>query len=345
MTAMTEMPPALAWPRAGRSSSGQLRSRRRRLGITAAAAAAALTLAACGSSGGSSAKAGPEKKDLVVAAVAGEGAGGLYVAQDEGLFAKVGLHVKIEAVTSSSTVIPAMLHGSVDVASGQYTSYFAADAAGAAQLRVIAAGYNLGPHVQEIIVPAHSTITSLAGLKGQTIAVNAPDSETTDLLYTALAPFGITPAQVHITVIPFPAMPAALASGHIAAAFEIEPFITEAVKQFGARELADIDSGASAGLAISGYAVLASWARKYPKTAAAFASAIRQGNALATTNLADLQKAFSIQLHLSAAITGVMAIGTFPTTTSSVQLQRVADMMLKYHQLNQAFQVKPIIGA
>jgi hypothetical protein len=41
----------------------------------------------------------------------------------------------------------------------------------------------------------------------------------------------------------------------------------------------------------------------------------------------------------------VMAIGTFPTTTSSVQLQRVADMMLKYHQLNQAFQVKPIIGA
>ena len=49
--------------------------------------------------------AGPEKRDIVVAAVAGEGAGGLYIAQDEGLFAKAGLHVTIQTVTSSSTVI------------------------------------------------------------------------------------------------------------------------------------------------------------------------------------------------------------------------------------------------
>ncbi len=66
----------------------------------------------------------------MVAAVAAEGAAGLYIAADDGLFAKAGLHVTIQTVTSSSTVIPAMLHGSVDVASGQYTSYIAADAAG-----------------------------------------------------------------------------------------------------------------------------------------------------------------------------------------------------------------------
>jgi NitT/TauT family transport system substrate-binding protein len=263
MTGMTEMSPGT--------------SRLRVLLATAGVAALAAAAAACGTSSSATTAnpAGPEKPNIVVAAVSGEGAGGLYIAQDEGLFKKVGLHVTIQPVTSSSTVIPAMEHGSVDVSSGQYTSYIAVDAAGVGQLRILAAGYALGPHVQEIVVPGHSTITSPAQLKGKTIAVNALNSETTDLLYTALAPYGITPAQVKPVVIPFPLMPLALAASHVDAAFLIEPFITEAVKEHGVRELADIDTGASASIPISGYAVLASWKKKYPRTAAAFATAIR----------------------------------------------------------------------
>jgi NitT/TauT family transport system substrate-binding protein len=331
MTGMTEMSPGT--------------SRLRVLLATAGVAALAAAAAACGTSSSATTAnpAGPEKPNIVVAAVSGEGAGGLYIAQDEGLFKKVGLHVTIQPVTSSSTVIPAMEHGSVDVSSGQYTSYIAVDAAGVGQLRILAAGYALGPHVQEIVVPGHSTITSPAQLKGKTIAVNALNSETTDLLYTALAPYGITPAQVKPVVIPFPLMPLALAASHVDAAFLIEPFITEAVKEHGVRELADIDTGASASIPISGYAVLASWKKKYPRTAAAFATAIREGNAIAATNLAALQKAFSVQLHLSPQITGVMATGSFPTTASSVQLQRVADLMLRFGQLKHQFPVKSII--
>ena len=153
-------------------------------------AGTALAVAACGSTASATKSAGPEKKNLTVAAVPGEGAAGLYIAQEKGLFGKQGLHVTIQTVTSSSTVIPAMLHGSVDVASGQYTSYITAAAAGIAKMRILAAGYSLGPHVQEVIVPAHSDIRTLADLKGKTIAVNAPNSETTDLLYTALSSYG-----------------------------------------------------------------------------------------------------------------------------------------------------------
>jgi NitT/TauT family transport system substrate-binding protein len=327
--------------RRGAAAPPRLPLRRVLAGTTAVGAI--MALAACGSTATAKAS-GPEKKDLVVAAVAGEGAGGLYIAQDKGLFAKAGLHVKIEPVISALTVIPGMLHGSIDVSSGQYPSYIGADAAGIAKMKILAAGYSLGPHVQEIIVSAHSKITSVAGLKGKTIAVNQPNSVTTDLLYNALAPYGITPAQVHVVPFPFPAMPGVLAAGKVDAAFEIEPFLSEAVKQLGVQELADIDTGPSQGFPISGYAVLASWAAKYPRTAAAFAKAIRQGNAIAATNLAVLQHTFSAQLKLSPAITGVMAIGSFPTTTSAVQLQRVADLMLQYKQLRQRFMVKSIIG-
>ncbi|HUZ23984.1 MAG TPA: ABC transporter substrate-binding protein [Streptosporangiaceae bacterium] len=329
------------------SRGGAVTPARRRLHRVLAggtAAGAVLALAACGSTATAAKSSGPEKRDLVVAAVPGEGAAGLYIAQDKGLFAKAGLHVKIEPVISAETVIPGMLHGSIDVASGQYTSYIGADAAGIAKMRILAAGYALGPHVQEIIVAAHSKITSVADLKGKIIAVNQPNSVTTDLLYTVLAPYGITPAQVHVVPFPFPAMPGVLAAGKVDAAFEIEPFLTEAVKQQGVQELADIDTGASQGFPISGYGVLASWAAKYPRTAAAFAKAIKEGNAIAATNLAVLQRTFATQLHLSPSVTGVMAVGSFPTTASAVQLQRVADLMLQYKQLKQRFMVKSIMG-
>jgi ABC-type taurine transport system substrate-binding protein len=79
---------------------------------------------------------------------------------------------------------------------------------------------------------ADSPVKSLA-LKGKTIAVNAVNSEVTDLLYNALAADHITPGQVHLAQIPFPAMAAALATGRVDAAYMTEPYVTEAGQKNG----------------------------------------------------------------------------------------------------------------
>jgi NitT/TauT family transport system substrate-binding protein len=307
----------------------------------------AVTAAACRSNGspaGAASRAGPEKPDLVVAVVPAEANAGLYIAQAEGLFTRAGLHVTIKPAVSAAAVIPAMLHGSVDVDGGGYVSYIAADAAGAAKMRILAAGFALGPHVNEIIAPASSRIQSLADLKGKTIAVNQLGAVGMDLVYTALAAYGIGPAQVHLVALPFPAMPAALATGKIAAAYETEPFVTEAVKQCGDQELADMDSGPTQDFPLTGYAALGSWVARYPRTAAAFTRAVEQGNAIASTNLAVLQRVLARALHLSPNIAGVMATGTFPTSANPVQIQRAADLMLQYGQLRQRFNVQPLVG-
>jgi NitT/TauT family transport system substrate-binding protein len=307
----------------------------------------AVTAAACGSQAGpagQAGQAGPEKPDLVVATVPSEANAGLYIAQAKGLFTKVGLHVTIKPVVSAAAVIPAMLHGSVDATGGGYVSYIAADAAGIARMRILAAGFALGPHVNEIIAPAKAHIRTLADLKGKTIAVNQLSAVGSDLIYTALASYGITPAQVHLVAMPFPAMPAALAAGKIDAAYETEPFVTEAVKQYGVLEVADMNSGPTQNFPLTGYAVLASWAAKYPRTAAAFTEAIEQGNAIAATNLGVLQQVLSKALHLSPSITSVMATGTFPTSANPVQIQRAADLMLQYGQLKKPYNVKSLMG-
>ena len=119
---------------------------------------------------------------------------------------------------------------------------------------------------------------------------------------------------------------------------------TEAVKQYGDQELADMDSGPTQDFPLTGYAALASWVARYPRTAAAFTKAIEEGNAIASTNLAVLQQVLAGALHLSPNIAGVMATGTFPTSANPVQIQRAADLMLQYGQLKQRFNVRPLVG-
>jgi NitT/TauT family transport system substrate-binding protein len=337
--------PAPARP-ATAGAAGPGRRSWRRVLAAATVTGIAVTAAACGASGSASPvkPAGPEKPDLVVAVVPAEANAGLYIAQAEGLFARAGLHVTIKPVVSAAAVIPAMLHGSVDVDGGGYVSYIGADAAGIARMRILAAGFALGPHVNEIITAANAPIRTLADLKGKTIAVNQLGAVGADLVYSALAAYGITPAQVHLIAMPFPQMPAELAAGKIAAAYETEPFVTEAVEKYGAQELADMDNGSTQDFPLTGYAALGSWVSRYPRTAAAFTEAIEQGNAIASTNLAVLQQVLAQDLHLSSNIAGVMATGTFPTSANLVQIQRAADLMLQYGQLKQRFDVKPLVG-
>ena len=160
----------------------------------------------------------------------------------------------IKPVVSALTVIPALLHGDVDVAGGQYPSYIATQAKGLAHMRILAAGFALGPRVNEILAPATGSVHSLADLKGKTIAVNILNSEGADLIYSSLKAHGITAAQVRLVAMPFPAMLPALAAGKIAADYETEPFVTEAMKKYGDGELADMSSGPTTDMPPTGMA-------------------------------------------------------------------------------------------
>lgn len=61
----------------------------------------------------------------------------------------------------------------IDITGGQWTTFITAQAGDIGQFHALAAGFSLGPRVEGIIVPPRSPITSVAGLRGATIAVNA----------------------------------------------------------------------------------------------------------------------------------------------------------------------------
>jgi NitT/TauT family transport system substrate-binding protein len=318
--------------------------KRRFYGASVALAVTAVLAAGCASAGGSASSSGVELHNLTIAAVPADDSAGLYIAQQRGLFAAEGLHVTIVPAISSAKVIADQLAGKYDITDGNYVSYILANAQQHADLQILAAGSIMEPRCQEILIPADSPITSLAGLRGKRIGVNVLSNIGTVLLDAALKANGISPGDVHLVPIPFPAMASALKKHQVDAAWLPEPFITGAEETVGAEPLADLDVGAAQNLPIAGYVVTKTWLQKYPKTAAAFRKALIEAQRIADTDPAAVEKAMVAYSGVSATAAAVMAEPDFPLDTDSVLIQRISDLMMQSGLLRTAYPVKQMIA-
>ena len=266
---------------------------------------------------------------------------GLYIAQQRGYFAAAGLHVTITSVASGVNVITDMLHGSVDVDAGNYDSFVSAQARDVADFRILADAYQARPGVEEILPAPGAHIATVAQLAGKTIAINALGAIGQVMVDSVLADHGIPRTAVHFTVIPFPGMGAALAAHRVDAAFVPEPYITEIGTALGISGIADCDQGATTGFPIAGYAVTRQWAARYPRTAAAFAAAIKRAQALAASSRAAVEQALIAYIpNMTRQTAAVISLGDYPASISTVHLQQVADVMREFGLLSQPFNMK-----
>lgn len=314
-----------------------------RTSVMSAALAGTLLAAGCAVGQGSTTPPRVEKPDVTVAAVPAVDSVGLYIAQQRGLFAANGLHVKIVPATSSKTVIAGQLAGRYDITDGNYVSYILAEAEQHAKLLILAEGSVMEPHNQVVLVPAGSPIKNVAELKGRSIGVNVLDNIGTLLVSSTLAVYGIAPSQVRFVAIPFPQMAAALKAHTVDAAWLPEPFITATQLQTGANILFDADQGATQNLPIAGYVVTQSWAKKYPRTAAAFRRAIVEGQAIADSNRDAVEHAMAAFTGVSYNVATLIASDSYPLRVDPVRMQRIADLMLRFGLLKHPFNVTPMM--
>jgi len=126
-----------------------------------------------------------------------------------------------------------------------------------------------------------------------------------------------------------------------------EPFASQAAQQFGVVSLADLNQGATASFPIQGYVVTRQWAAEYPRTLAAFNTALQQGQEIADTNRAALEQAMEHipdGLGVNKETAAIMAIDVYPVgSVDDVRLQRVADVMNQFLNFP-TFNVKSMIG-
>ena len=302
--------------------------------------ATALALAAgCSSGGGAAASSGLEKTNLNVAVVPALDSAGFFVALNEGLFKAQGLNVTFNAASSSETVIAEQAQGVYDITGGNYVSYIQAQQSGEANLDIFAEGSVMGQGAQAIYTVPDSPITSLADLKNQTIAINAPK----DILYllaaSVLAEHGIAPGQVKFADVPFTDMVPEMQSGAVGAAVMPEPFASDAEQADGSVPLVDLNQGATEAFPVAGYVVTKQWAQKNPHTLAAFYKALEEGQQIADTSRAAVETAMEnvpAPYGVSELTALVMALDNYPVSTGPVgsvdrdRLQRVVNVMQQF---------------
>jgi len=123
--------------------------------------------AGCTSASGATQWSGLEKTNLTVGAVPVGDEAGLYIAADEGLFAKVGLNVKIDSIVSSATATVDQNKGIYDITAGNSVSYIQDQVTGASNLEIVAEGFLMQPNNQALYTLPGSPIKSIANLKGE----------------------------------------------------------------------------------------------------------------------------------------------------------------------------------
>jgi len=217
-----------------------------------------------------------------------------------------------------------------------------------APLRIVAESSFLQPNVLTLLVKNQSSVQSIGQLKNKTVSVNAPDDIGTLLVDSLLTENGVPLSDVKFNNnVAFPLVGQDLTEGKIAAAFAPEPFVSLSAMQSGTQELADLDQGATTDFPIQGVAVTQSWARSYPNTLAAFERAYAQGQQIADTDRAAVEKAIEKFLGLPPLAAALVSLPGFPTGVDAIRLQRLVDAMVKFGLLGKqfaSFKISTIIG-
>ena len=344
------------------------------LRITGALFAVALLVSGCHlpgtASAGGSAGGG---QTVTVAVVSGVANAPLRLGVKDKVFQQHGLNVKIDAVSSMGQVLQALRSGQAQFAAGDYTYFFYQQSrydqgAAGMNLKLVADGYDAAQSILEILSLPNSRITAPQDLAGRTVAtperaVFYPHSRSGNTGSTASLPYnietlatqtvleadGISPSAVKWQPTPVQNMISELRSHQVDAILAPEPYVFQAEAQLGAQEVLDSCSGATGGLPLAGYFSTAKYAAGNASTVAAF----RAGLAKAQSDAA-MRGAIDAVLptamgrgatDISATDASLVTLGTYPTSLSVGQVQRVVELMFQTGMIGSTLSVRQLVAA
>ncbi len=304
--------------------------------LGAASGIAVLLSAGCA---GTTSAGGTVSGTITIAAVAGVDDAPLYIAQKEGLFAAAGLkNVKIVPYATESAELSALQSAQADIAASGYGTIFYQQSL-SHDLRILADGYDAGSGVLEVLTLPGSTVQSPLDLANQTIGV--PNDSVLPGLQGSGHPISLDAAAATQVLSNYLGNAAdsvqwdpmsqqqevrALETHRLKAILVGEPYIYEAESQAGAVEVLDACSGSTAGLPLSGYVAMNAWVKDNPSAAADFQQALAKAQSDAAMT-GQVQQLLPAATGISAQDADLITLGSYPTATSVVGLQRVVRLM------------------
>jgi NitT/TauT family transport system substrate-binding protein len=328
--------------------AGNLLTNRSRRAVRARnllAAASGLAILCSAGCAGTASAGGTVSSTITIAAVPGVDNAPLYLAKKEGLFAAAGLkNVVIKTYTTESAELSALQNAQADIAASDYGSIFYQQSQ-SHDLRILADGYDAGAGVLEVLTLPGSTIKSpldlanqkiglpsdnvLASLQGSGSPISLDAATATQVLTNYL---GNDAQSVQWDPMTQPQEVQALEQHRLKAILVSEPYIYQAESQAGAVEVLDACSGSTANLPLAGYVAMSAWVKDNRAAVADFQQALAkaQGDASMT---GQVQQLLPSATGMSAQDADLITIGSYPTGTSALALERVVRLMSNFNMI------------
>jgi ABC-type nitrate/sulfonate/bicarbonate transport system substrate-binding protein len=281
------------------------------------------------SSGGSSSGSGATTSVTLGNPAATYGEAAYVVAAKEGYLSKKGITSKAVLLSSSSTLLAAMVSGGVDFGTTNGAAVLAARAKGVPVVAVCGLSQGV-PGLAMVVRPSvmkslHLVAGDVSGdlkkLKGQVIGVNSPTATGGKILSGLEQDAGLPAGSITETTVASNTMVAALQHGEIAGFFQDIPVPQQAVSN-GSGVVA-FDTSQVASLKDIQYNVIATsenYLTSHPAAVKSFLAGIKQGEAaLAAKNPAALQDIGSIYTGISPSVVQDAATTGLETNCSMPQ--------------------------
>ena len=253
------------------------------LGITVLAAA----LAACGGSAGSAGTGGTKTTSITVGYVPYSDDDALFLAKENGFFARHGLNVTLSPAANPIAVISSMVSGQQQFGFITTPVLINVNAKGTAVKCVSTVdGQQPAPPAPDstaLVAAKGSGIKSVKDLAGKKVATVQLSSLNSLATWVLAKQAGIKPTSVQLIQIPFPQMPAALSQGRVQAAVIVAPFVNEALAQ-GATVLVHPNQVLFPHGTVTCMSALSSYISQNPAVVTAFHAAMNEAVAYAKTH-------------------------------------------------------------
>ncbi|WP_197288361.1 ABC transporter substrate-binding protein [Nocardia sp. NRRL S-836] len=270
---------------------------------------------------------GLEKNPIRIGILATVDNAPVRLAEKRGFFQQEGLGVEVKTYGSGPEALDAVRGGSLDICLINYVSFFQAAAGGAIDGRIVFDAYQGTPDSLVLVAKPEANIREPKDLVGKKVSVHASGNINELLLRELLRVNGLEPGAALYVPVKFPEIQAALSSGQIHAGVLVEPYITRAGQELGAKPVLPLITGPTADMALSGYVAQTKFTQNNPKTVAAFQRAMKQANQLADTDRRALAEVLPDLTKVSAESVPSLSLGRFPTSLDPTRLQRVIELM------------------
>lgn len=255
-----------------------------------------------------------------------------WVAQDQGLFAKHGLNVTFTMVQNIS-LLPPTVGKQIDIAPATPPDLIKSAGAGLDVVGVAGGVLEISDQTGNgLVVRKDSGITSVAQLKGKTIATPTLGA----ILHVAalhwLKKSGVEPSAVRAVEVPFPNMADQLKAGRVDAVETTQPFLGQMLAN-GDVSLGSLTMAVADPSRTTVWIAQGAWARSHPAVLKQWVEALNDAKAYIAANPAPTRAIIAKYTHLSPQVVEKLPIPNYEARLTAAELTPWIKAMREVGQL------------